>query len=88
MEAKVQALTGAEHGARDPAGRQVQRNGYLEHSRETRARHIELEISRPCKGSYFPSFVEPRRSAEKARTAVIQEGRRTHYRCAHTRFRR
>ena len=73
MEAEVQVLTGAAHGARDPAGRQVQRNGYRERSWETRAGHIELEIPRLRKGSYFPSFLEPRRTAEKALTAVIQE---------------
>lgn len=73
MEAEVQALTGAPHGARDPAVRQVQRNGYRERSWETRAGHIDLEIPRLRKGSYFPSFLEPRRTAEKALTAVIQE---------------
>jgi transposase-like protein len=73
MEAEVQALTGAPHGARDPSGRQVQRNGYRERSWETRAGHIDLEIPRLRKGSYFPSFLEPRRTAEKALTAVIQE---------------
>jgi putative transposase len=73
MEAEVQALTGAPHGTRDPAGRQVQRNGYRERSWETRAGHIDLEIPRLRKGAYFPSFLEPRRTAEKALTAVIQE---------------
>ncbi|MFC3429066.1 MULTISPECIES: IS256 family transposase [Sphingobium] len=73
METEVQALTGAPHGARDPSGRQVQRNGYRERSWETRAGHIDLEIPRLRKGSYFPSFLEPRRTAEKALTAVIQE---------------
>lgn len=73
MEAEVQALTCAAHGARDPAGRQVQRKGYREPAWETRAGHIGLEIPRLRKGSYFPSFLEPRRTAEKAVTAVIQE---------------
>ncbi len=72
MEAEVRARTGAEHGARDPA-RQVQRNGYREREWETRAGRIELDIPRLRKGSYFPSFLEPRRTAEKALTAVIQE---------------
>lgn len=40
MEAEVQVLTGAVHGARGPAGRQIQRNGYREQSRETRAGQI------------------------------------------------
>lgn len=73
MEAEVEVLTGAPHGARDPAGRRIQRNGYRERSWETRAGHIDLEIPRLRKGSYFPSFLEPRRTAEKALTAVIQE---------------
>jgi transposase-like protein len=72
MEAEVQAHTGAAHGARDPA-RQVQRNGYRGRVWETRAGRIELEIPRLRRGSYFPSFLEPRRTAEKALTAVIQE---------------
>jgi putative transposase len=40
---------------------------------ETRAGTVELRIPRLRKGSYFPSFLEPRRMAEKALTAVIQE---------------
>src|SRR3712207_1192627 len=71
MEAEVQARTGAAHGARDPA-RQVQRNGYRGRAWETRAGRIELEIPRLRRGSYFPSFLEPRRTAEKALTAAIQ----------------
>ena len=72
MDAEVEARTGAAHGVRDPA-RQVQRNGYRERFWDTRAGRIELEIPRLRKGSYFPSFLEPRRTAEKALTAVIQE---------------
>jgi transposase-like protein len=72
MELEMQACTGAAHGVRDPA-RQVQRNGYRERPWETRAGRIELAIPRLRRGSYFPSFLEPRRTAEKALTAVIQE---------------
>jgi len=72
MEAEVEARTGAAHGARDP-GRQVQRNGYRERAWDTRAGRIELDIPKLRRGSYFPSFLEPRRTAEKALTAVIQE---------------
>lgn len=72
MEAEVQARTGAAHGARDP-DRLIQRNGYRERTWDTRAGQIDLEIPRLRKGSYFPSFLEPRRTAEKALTAVIQE---------------
>ena len=72
MEAEVQARTGAAHGVRDP-GRQAQRNGYRERGWETRVGRVELAIPKLRKGSYFPSFLEPRRTAEKALTAVIQE---------------
>jgi putative transposase len=72
MEAEVGARTGAAHGVRDPA-RQVQRNGYRERAWATRVGRIDLAIPKLRKGSYFPSFLEPRRTAEKALTAVIQE---------------
>jgi putative transposase len=64
MEAEVQARTGAGHGLRDPA-RQVQRNGYRGRAWDTRAGQIDLEIPRLRKASYFPSFLEPRRTAER-----------------------
>src|SRR4051794_4977292 len=72
MEAEVEVRTGAAHGVRDPA-RQVQRNGYRERAWETRAGRIDLAIPKLRKGGYFPSFLEPRRTAEKALTAVIQK---------------
>jgi len=72
MDAEVEARTCAAHGMRAPA-RQVQRNGYRERTWDTRAGRIDLEIPRLRRGSYFPSFLEPRRTAEKALTAVIQE---------------
>jgi putative transposase len=72
MEAEVEARTGAAHGVREP-GRQVQRNGYRERAWDTRAGQIDLDIPKLRRGSYFPSFLEPRRTAEKALTAVIQE---------------
>jgi transposase-like protein len=72
MEAEVQLRTGAGHGERDP-DRQVWRNGYRARSWDTRVGRVDLEIPRLRRGSYFPSFLEPRRTAEKALTAVIQE---------------
>jgi transposase-like protein len=72
MEAEVEARTGAAKGARTPM-REVQRNGYRDRDWDTRAGRIALEIPKLRKGSYFPSFLEPRRTAEKALVAVIQE---------------
>src|SRR5918993_1035386 len=72
MELEVQALTGAGYGERAP-DRLAQRNGYRDRGWETRAGTVELRIPRLRKGSYFPGFLEPRRMAEKALTAVIQE---------------
>lgn len=72
MELEVDAATGAACGEKDPA-RLVQRNGYRERDWETRAGTVELRIPKLRKGSYFPGFLEPRRMAEKALTAVIQE---------------
>jgi putative transposase len=72
MEAEVEARTGAAHGVREP-GRLVHRNGYRERPWETRVGRIDLDIPKLRKGSYLPSFLDPRRTAEKALTAVIQE---------------
>jgi hypothetical protein len=72
MELEVQALTGAGYGERS-ADRLAQRNGYRDRVWETRAGRVELDIPKLRKGSYFPGFLEPRRVAEKALTAVIQE---------------
>src|SRR6058998_2001895 len=72
MAAEVEQLTGAAAGARSP-DRVNHRNGYRERGWETRVGRIELAIPKLRKGSYFPAFLEPRRTAEKALTAVIQE---------------
>ena len=72
MELEVEGLTGAAYGEKSPE-RLAQRNGYRERSWETRAGTVELRIPKLRKGSYFPGFLEPRRMAEKALTAVVQE---------------
>jgi transposase-like protein len=72
MELEVCGLTGAAYGEKD-AERLAQRNGYRDRDWETRAGTVELRIPKLRKGTYFPGFLEPRRLAEKALTAVIQE---------------
>jgi len=72
MELEVGGLTGAGYGEKS-ADRLAQRNGYRDRDWHTRAGTVELRIPKLRKGSYFPFFLEPRRLAEKALTAVIQE---------------
>jgi len=72
MELEVEGLTGAAHGERS-AERINHRNGYRDRMWETRAGAVELRIPKLRRGSYFPGFLEPRRLAEKALAAVIQE---------------
>src|SRR6476620_4641533 len=76
MELEVGAVTGAGYGEKNPL-RRAQRNGYRDRDWETRAASVELRIPKLRKGSYFPGFLEPRRMAEKALTAVIQEALRS-----------
>ena len=72
MELEVGGLTGAAYGEKSPE-RLAQRHGYRDRLWETRAGTVELRIPKLRRGSYFPAFLEPRRMAEKALTAVIQE---------------
>ena len=72
MALEVDALTGAAAGARTP-DRINQRNGYRPRTWDTRVGAIHLAIPKLRRGSYFPCFLDPRRTAEKALTAVIQE---------------
>jgi transposase-like protein len=72
MQLETGAICNAAPGERS-ADRQNQRNGYRDRDWETRAGTVELRIPKLRRGSYFPAFLEPRRMAEKALTAVIQE---------------
>jgi putative transposase len=72
MDLDVEGLTAAGYGQRSP-DRLNSRNGFRDRVWETRAGSVDLKIPKLRKGSYFPGFLEPRRTAEKALTAVIQE---------------
>jgi putative transposase len=72
MDMDVESLCAAAYGERSPE-RANSRNGYRERAWETRAGTVALKIPKLRSGSYFPGFLEPRRTAEKALAAVIQE---------------
>jgi len=72
MEIDVQGRCGAGYDEKSPE-RVNSRNGYRERTWETRAGTVELKVPKLRTGSYFPEFLEPRRTAEKALAAVIQE---------------
>jgi putative transposase len=72
MELDVEARCGAGYDEKNPE-RLNSRNGYRDRTWDTRAGSVELKIPKLRQGSYFPEFLEPRRTAEKALTAVIQE---------------
>src|SRR5258707_15554669 len=69
IELEAESLCGAGHGERSP-DRRNQHNGYRERDWETRAGTVEMRIPKLRKGAYFPGFLEPRRRAENALTAV------------------
>jgi len=72
MDLDVEALTGAAYNERS-ADRSNQRNGYRERDWHTRAGTIPVAIPKLRKGSYFPSFLEPRRTSEsEAEKKTIQ----------------
>jgi putative transposase len=53
--------------------RSGERNGSRERRWDTRVGSISLRVPRVRDGSYFPSLLEPRRRAERALVAVVQE---------------
>jgi putative transposase len=72
MEMEVEEHIGATRHERTP-GRKGQRNGYRQRIWDTRVGAVELSVPRVRDGSYFPSLLEPRRKAERALSAVVQE---------------
>ncbi len=77
MEIDVEGRCGAGYDEKS-AERTNSRNGFRDRTWETRAGAVELNIPKLRQGSYFPEFLEPRRTAEKALTAVIQEAYKRH----------
>src|SRR3954466_16280571 len=72
MEAEVSELIGAAHGERTE-DRATHRNGYRPRRWDTRAGEIELQIPKIRQGSYFPSFLQPRKRSEQALVSVVQQ---------------
>ena len=72
METDVEGLIGA--GRHERSGeRTTYRNGYRDRSLDTRLGTLQLRVPKLRQGSYFPPFLEPRKTSEKALVAVIQE---------------
>ena len=72
MDAEVSELIDADHGERSQE-RLTHRNGYRGRRWDTRAGEIGLAIPKLRRGSYFPTFLEPRKRSEQALVAVVQE---------------
>jgi len=73
MEAEVAEVTGLPKGERDPERRITHRNGYRERRWDARVGTIPLDVPRVRDGGCLPSLLEPRRRAERALLAVVQE---------------
>jgi putative transposase len=72
MESEISELIGAQHGERTE-DRATCRNGYRSRRWDTRAGEIELQIPKIRQGSYFPSFLQPRKRSEQALVSVVQQ---------------
>src|SRR4051794_36754682 len=72
MESEVSELVGAKLGERTE-DRVTHRNGYRPRRWDTRAGEIELQIPKLRQGSYFPSFLTPRKRSEQALVSVVQQ---------------
>ena len=73
MDADVEALVGAGRHERSD-GRLTYRNGYRDRTLETRLGSLNLRIPKLRQGTYFPGFLEPRRTVEKALVSVRKPG--------------
>ncbi len=72
MEADVEGLIGA--GRHERTGDRLNyRNGYRDRTLDTRLGSLQLRIPKLRQGTYFPPFLEPRKTSEKALVTVIQE---------------
>src|SRR5215213_11728957 len=72
MEADVEGLIGA--GRYERSGERLNwRNGFRDRTLDTRLGSLQLRIPKLRQGSYFPPFLEPRKTSEKALVAVVQE---------------
>jgi putative transposase len=72
METDVEGVVGAARHERT-GERLNYRNGCRDRSLATRLGALQLRIPKLRQGSYFPPFLEPRKTSEKALVAVIQE---------------
>jgi putative transposase len=72
MESDVEGLIGAGRHERAES-RTTWRNGYRERSLDTRLGTLNLKVPKLRQGSYFPGFLEARKTSEQALVAVIQE---------------
>jgi len=73
IEAELAAQVGAEWGEKAPERRLAQRNGYRYRAWQTRVGELDLAIPKVRRGPFMPSFLEPRKRAEQALVAVVQE---------------
>ena len=72
MEADVDGLIGA--GRHERADRRTTwRYGHRDRTLDTRLGTLNLKVPKLRQGSYFPGFLEARKTSEQALVAVIQE---------------
>jgi putative transposase len=72
MEIEAEQQIGAGRHERSDE-RSTHRNGYRDPRLETRMGTMNLKIPKLRSGTYFPSFLEPRKMSEQALVAVVQE---------------